>query len=216
MIIKTWYKTQLTDIPQIAVGFTLILLPFLSPDKAKPVRLEADPSDFEPPPRPVLKDAGLAFIEMHLCREWEGVSASILEGLDEMVTLTQLGLPPELRRSLTCTNIIENVMGKVRRVNRNVKYWRSPSMALRWAGTAIPPVPSPTSAHSSLNLHISVSLAFCPQDGRVQFAAEDENGSDHVEKDECDHHRRETRVGGNVIARELGEVGAEGNARRDP
>jgi hypothetical protein len=82
--------------------------------------------------------------------------------------------------------------------------------------TAIPPVLLPTSAHGSLNIHISVSLAFCPQDGRVQFAAEDENGSDHVEKDECDHHRRETRVGGNVIARELGEVGAEGNARRDP
>ena len=78
------------------------------------------------------------------------------------------------------------------------------------------PAPSPTPAHSSFNLQIPVSLAFCPQDGRVQFAAEDENGSDHIEKDECDHHRRETRVGGDVIARELGEVGAEGNARRDP
>src|ERR1700736_6157469 len=78
------------------------------------------------------------------------------------------------------------------------------------------PAPSPTSTHSSFNLQISVSLAFCPQDGRVQFAAEDEDGSDHVEKDECDHHRRETRVGSNVIARELGEVGAEGNACRDP
>src|ERR1700724_610071 len=78
------------------------------------------------------------------------------------------------------------------------------------------PAPSPTSAHSSFNLQISVSLAFCPQDGRVQLAAEDENGSDHVEKDECDHHRRETRVGGDVTARELGEVRAEGNARRDP
>ena len=33
------------------------------------MRLEADPSDFEPPPRPFLKDAGLAFIETHLCRE---------------------------------------------------------------------------------------------------------------------------------------------------
>src|SRR6202035_5105122 len=82
--------------------------------------------------------------------------------------------------------------------------------------TAIPPVPSPTSAHSSFNLQISVSLAFCPQDGRVQFTAEDENGSDHIEKDECDHHRPETRVGGDIIARELGKVGAEGNARRDP
>jgi len=33
------------------------------------VRLEARPSDFEPPPRPVLKDAGLSVIETHLCRE---------------------------------------------------------------------------------------------------------------------------------------------------
>ncbi len=70
-------------------------------------------------------------------KDWNGVSASILEGLDEMLTVTRLGLPPELRRSLACTNIIENVMGTVRRVCRNVKSWRSPSMALRWAGAAI-------------------------------------------------------------------------------
>ena len=70
-------------------------------------------------------------------KDWSGVSASILEGLDEMLTVTRLGLPPELRRSLACTNIIENVMGTVRRVCRNVKYWRSPSMALRWTGAAM-------------------------------------------------------------------------------
>jgi hypothetical protein len=46
----------------MAVGFSLILPRFRSPGKAEPVRLEADPSDFEPLPRPVLKDAGLAFI----------------------------------------------------------------------------------------------------------------------------------------------------------
>jgi hypothetical protein len=28
-------------------------------------------------------------------------------------------------------------MGTVRRVCRNVKYWRSPSMALRWVGAAM-------------------------------------------------------------------------------
>jgi transposase-like protein len=70
-------------------------------------------------------------------KDWSGVSASILEGLDEMLTVTRLGLPPELRRSLACTNIIENVMGTVRRVCRNVKYWRSPSMALRCTGAAM-------------------------------------------------------------------------------
>ena len=89
-----------------------------------------------------LDDAGkaetlLRNLARHLEKDWEGVSASILEGLDEMLTVTKLGLPPELRRSLACTNIIENVMGTVRRVSRNVKYWRSPSMALRWAGAAM-------------------------------------------------------------------------------
>ena len=69
--------------------------------------------------------------------DWKRVSASILEGLDEMLTATRLGLPRELRRSLACTNIIENVMGTVRRVCRNVKYWRSPSMALRWTAAAM-------------------------------------------------------------------------------
>ena len=89
-----------------------------------------------------MDDAGkaetlLRNLARRLEKDWEGVSASILEGLDEMLTVTKLGLPPELRRSLACTNIIENVMGTVRRVCRNVKYWRSPSMALRWTGAAM-------------------------------------------------------------------------------
>jgi transposase-like protein len=46
-------------------------------------------------------------------------------------------LPKELRRSLACTNIIENVMGTVRRVCRNVKRWRSASMAMRWTAAAM-------------------------------------------------------------------------------
>jgi putative transposase len=66
-----------------------------------------------------------------------GVSASILEGLDEMLTVIRLGLPPSLRRSLACTNIIENMMGTVRRVCRNVKRWRDTSMALRWTAAAM-------------------------------------------------------------------------------
>ncbi len=53
-----------------------------------------------------------------------------------MLTVTKLGLPPELRRSLACTNIIENVMGRCgRQPERKIR--RSPSMALRWAGAAM-------------------------------------------------------------------------------
>jgi transposase-like protein len=66
-----------------------------------------------------------------------GVSATILEGMDEVLTVIRLDLPIELRRSLACTNIIENMMGTLRRVCRNVKRWRDASMALRWTGAAM-------------------------------------------------------------------------------
>lgn len=66
-----------------------------------------------------------------------GVAGSILEGIDEILTVTRLGLPLELRRSLACTNIIENMMGTIRRVCRNVKRWRNAAMALRWTAAAM-------------------------------------------------------------------------------
>src|SRR5258705_9380890 len=50
-----------------------------------------------------------------------GVSASIHEGLDEMLTVIRLGLPDQLRRSLGCTNAIESLMAVLRQVCRNVK-----------------------------------------------------------------------------------------------
>jgi putative transposase len=66
-----------------------------------------------------------------------GVSASILEGLDEMLTVIRLGLPDQLRRSLGCTNAIESLMAVLRQVCRNVKRWRDAWMAMRWTATAM-------------------------------------------------------------------------------
>ena len=70
-------------------------------------------------------------------QEAPGVSGTILEGLDEILTVTRLGLPPELRRSLACTNMIESVYSVVRQVCRNVKRWRNARMALRWTGAGM-------------------------------------------------------------------------------
>jgi putative transposase len=70
-------------------------------------------------------------------QEAPGVATSILEGFDEMLTVNRLGLPAKLRRSLACTNSIENMMGTVRRVCRNVKRWRNASMALRWTAAGM-------------------------------------------------------------------------------
>jgi putative transposase len=66
-----------------------------------------------------------------------GVSGSILEGLDEVLTVTRLGVPAELRRSLACTNIIENMNGTIRRVCHNVKHWQDAAMALRWTAAGM-------------------------------------------------------------------------------
>jgi putative transposase len=51
--------------------------------------------------------------------------------------VVRLGLPRELRRSLACTNIVENVVGSVRRVCRNVKRRCDADMALRWTAAAM-------------------------------------------------------------------------------
>ena len=69
--------------------------------------------------------------------EAPGVSGSILEGIDDILTVTRLGLPMQLRRSLACTNIIENMNGTIRRVCRNVKRWRDTTMALRWTAAGM-------------------------------------------------------------------------------
>ena len=54
-----------------------------------------------------------------------------------ILTVVRLKLPKELRRSLACTNIAENMMGTIRRVTRNVKRWRDAGMALRWVAAGM-------------------------------------------------------------------------------
>jgi hypothetical protein len=51
--------------------------------------------------------------------------------------VNRMKLPAKLRRSLACTNSIENMMGTVRRVCRNVKRWRNTAMALRWTAAGM-------------------------------------------------------------------------------
>lgn len=69
--------------------------------------------------------------------EAPGVSKTILEGLDEILTVIRLGIPLELRRSLASTNIIESMNAVIRQVCRNVKRWRDAQMALRWTAAGM-------------------------------------------------------------------------------
>ncbi len=59
-------------------------------------------------------------------------AASVLEGLDEMFTITDLGITGELARCLATTNVIESPNSVVRRVSGRVTNYKDAEMALRW------------------------------------------------------------------------------------
>ena len=69
--------------------------------------------------------------------DYPGAAGSLREGLEETLTLLQLGVWGALARTLVSTNPIENLMGTLERVSRNVKRWRHGRMALRWAVTGL-------------------------------------------------------------------------------
>jgi hypothetical protein len=56
-------------------------------------------------------------------REHPQAAASLREGLAETLTVTRMGLPEWLERTLATTNPIENLNGSIRRITRNVKRW---------------------------------------------------------------------------------------------
>ena len=60
-------------------------------------------------------------------------AASLREGLEETLTVLALPIGDTLRRALATTNSVENLVGGIRLVHRNVKRWRSRGMMLRWA-----------------------------------------------------------------------------------
>jgi putative transposase len=64
-------------------------------------------------------------------------AASVREGLEETLTVLKLGLPPALRRFFATTNCIENLIGTLRHVTRNIKRWRDGDMRRRWIGLGL-------------------------------------------------------------------------------
>jgi hypothetical protein len=49
----------------------------------------------------------------------------------------RLGLPENLERVLSSTNLIENLFGRVREIGRRVKRWQNGTMVLRWTASAV-------------------------------------------------------------------------------
>jgi transposase-like protein len=64
-------------------------------------------------------------------------AASLREGLEETLTVLKLQLPPGLRRFFATTNCVENLIGTLRHVTRNIKRWRDGDMRRRWLGLGL-------------------------------------------------------------------------------
>ncbi|HEX9776038.1 MAG TPA: IS256 family transposase [Actinomycetota bacterium] len=83
-------------------------------------------------PDPVKAAAELRSIARHLDTDHPGAAASLLEGLEETLTVNKLRLPPSLLRTFASTNPIESMISIARDCSRNVTRWRNGRMALRW------------------------------------------------------------------------------------
>ena len=66
-----------------------------------------------------------------------GAAASVVEGLDETLTLQRLGIGGRLYTKLRSTNAIENLNSGIVTYSRNVKRWQGGSMVVRWVSAAI-------------------------------------------------------------------------------
>ena len=75
--------------------------------------------------------------ERRLKTDAPGASASIEEGIDEILAVIRLGLPLESRRSLAGANGIESMRAVVRNACGNVKRRRDARMALRWTAAGM-------------------------------------------------------------------------------
>jgi putative transposase len=67
----------------------------------------------------------------------QAAAKSLEEAFEETLTVNRLGLPENLRRVLSSTNIIESCFSLADDLCRNVKNWRDANMAWRWAGTVL-------------------------------------------------------------------------------
>ena len=86
---------------------------------------------------PLLAEAELEGLAHSLERSHPGAAASLREGLAETLTITRLGVPPTLARTLRSTNTIESMIEICRDHAANVKRWQDGQMVLRWVAAGM-------------------------------------------------------------------------------
>ena len=88
-------------------------------------------------PDPLVGQGDLEALAKELDRSHPGAAASLREGLAETFTISRLGVPPTLARTLRSTNAIESMIEICRDHATNVKRWRDGQMALRWCAAGM-------------------------------------------------------------------------------
>ena len=66
-----------------------------------------------------------------------GAANSLREGLDEMFTVSRLGIDGRLAKTLVTSNPVESMISIARTTNRNVTRWRDGHMVLRWTAAGM-------------------------------------------------------------------------------
>lgn len=64
-------------------------------------------------------------------------AASLMEGMEESLTVCELRLPPKIRNTFSSTNCIESGFSIVDRICQQVKRWQGSDHRLRWIGSAL-------------------------------------------------------------------------------
>lgn len=84
-------------------------------------------------------DAKNALFRLHdeLMEQNPSAAASLAEGLEETLTVTELRITPRLRQSLATTNAIESGFSVVSRICTQVKRWQGRDQRLRWVASSL-------------------------------------------------------------------------------
>jgi putative transposase len=82
-------------------------------------------------------EAQLRALAKHLDTKHPGAAASLLEGLEETLTVTRLGLNGSLLDTFKSTNPIESMISIARDVTGNVKRWKNGKMVVRWMAAGL-------------------------------------------------------------------------------
>jgi putative transposase len=86
---------------------------------------------------PLIAQAELEALARELDRSHPGAASSLREGLTETLTISRLGVPPTLARTLRSTNSIESMISICRDHAANVKRWQDGQMVLRWVAAGM-------------------------------------------------------------------------------